>query len=180
MTKNKLSEKQKRFVDWYIKLANATEAARKAGYSTKTANRIASQNLTKLVIQEYLQKRRSQYEELLGFNKATLIQDLHQIKTRCMQVEPVLRYDPKAREYKQVTEVVKKTNDKGENLIIEEGVYQFDSNGAIKAVETINKMMGYNEPDKIEDVTPLEKKVPPVVINKHYDTESDQSSSKTD
>lgn len=180
MKKIKLKEKQKKFVDWYIKLANATEAAKRAGYSAKSAQEIASENLSKPIIQEYLQIRRSKYEELLGFNKATLIQDLHQIKSRCMQVEPVLRYDPKAREYKQVKEIVKKESEDGEVILVEEGVYQFDSNGAIRAVETINKMMGYNEPDKVEDVTPPEKKTPTVIINKIYDTKSDQSSSEAD
>ncbi|MCC0650821.1 terminase small subunit, partial [Clostridioides sp. ZZV15-6598] len=34
---SKLTEKQKRFCDYYIKTGNATEAAIKAGYSEKTA-----------------------------------------------------------------------------------------------------------------------------------------------
>ena len=33
----KLTEKQKKFADFYIKLGNATQAAIKAGYSEKTA-----------------------------------------------------------------------------------------------------------------------------------------------
>ena len=45
---NKLTEKQKRFIDYYIETANATESARKAGYSKKTANNIGKENLTKL------------------------------------------------------------------------------------------------------------------------------------
>lgn len=36
----KLTEKQKKFADYYIELGNATQAAIKAGYSKKTANRI--------------------------------------------------------------------------------------------------------------------------------------------
>ncbi len=42
----KLTEKQKRFADYYIELGNATEAARKAGYSSKTAKSIGQENLT--------------------------------------------------------------------------------------------------------------------------------------
>ena len=45
---NKLTEKQKRFIDYYIETANATESARKAGYSKKTAKNIGKENLTKL------------------------------------------------------------------------------------------------------------------------------------
>lgn len=48
MKKRKLTEKQERFIDYYIELGNATEAARRAGYSEKTAKQIGSENLTKL------------------------------------------------------------------------------------------------------------------------------------
>lgn len=53
----KLTEKQKHFADEYIKLGNATQAAIKAGYSKKTANRIGAENLSKLVIRDYIDKR---------------------------------------------------------------------------------------------------------------------------
>ncbi|EAF4651601.1 hypothetical protein GTP62_12850, partial [Listeria monocytogenes] len=38
----------------YIKCGNATEAARLAGYSSKTANRIGTENLSKPVIKDYI------------------------------------------------------------------------------------------------------------------------------
>lgn len=44
----KLTEKQKRFIDFYIETGNATEAAKKAGYKGKNLNRIGSENLSKL------------------------------------------------------------------------------------------------------------------------------------
>lgn len=53
----KLTEKQKRFADEYIKSGNATQAAIKAGYSKKTANRIGAENLSKLVIRDYIDER---------------------------------------------------------------------------------------------------------------------------
>lgn len=59
---NKLTEKQKRFIDYYIETANATESARKAGYSEKTAKNIGAENLTKLnfFIQKKLDEKESQ------------------------------------------------------------------------------------------------------------------------
>lgn len=56
--KRKLTEKQERFIDFYIELGNATEAARRAGYSKKTAKQIGNENLTKLdyFIKERLKK----------------------------------------------------------------------------------------------------------------------------
>lgn len=53
----KLTEKQKRFADYYIELGNATEAARKAGYSSKTAKSIGQENLTKPDIKSYIKER---------------------------------------------------------------------------------------------------------------------------
>lgn len=55
---DKLTEKQKRFIDYYIKSGNATEAAREAGYKAKTdkaMQNIGSENLGKLG--EYIQER---------------------------------------------------------------------------------------------------------------------------
>ncbi|WP_144533536.1 terminase small subunit [Bacillus pumilus] len=53
----KLTEKQKRFADYYIERGNATEAARKAGYSSKTAKSIGQENLTKPDIKSYIKER---------------------------------------------------------------------------------------------------------------------------
>lgn len=44
----KLTEKQKRFIDYYIEFADAKKAAINAGYSKKTAKQIGSENLSKL------------------------------------------------------------------------------------------------------------------------------------
>jgi phage terminase small subunit len=50
----KLTEKQKRFADYYIETGNATESAIKAGYSEKTAKEMGYENLTKPHIREYV------------------------------------------------------------------------------------------------------------------------------
>lgn len=44
----KLTEMQKRFIDFYIETANATKACEMAGYKGKNLNRVGSQNLSKL------------------------------------------------------------------------------------------------------------------------------------
>lgn len=49
-----LNQRQKLFASEYIKLGNATQAAINAGYSEKTAGRIAGQNLKKLEIKSYI------------------------------------------------------------------------------------------------------------------------------
>jgi phage terminase small subunit len=54
--KEKLTEKQIRFCQEYIIDLNGTQAAIRAGYSEDSAQQIASENLLKPVIQEYIQE----------------------------------------------------------------------------------------------------------------------------
>ena len=53
----KLTEKQKRFADYYIETGNGTEAAVKAGYSKKTARVIGQENLLKPAIKNYIDEK---------------------------------------------------------------------------------------------------------------------------
>ena len=53
-----LTDKQKRFCEEYLIDLNATQAAIRAGYSENTAQQIGSENLSKLVIQEYISKHK--------------------------------------------------------------------------------------------------------------------------
>lgn len=55
-----LSPKQKLFCEYYVALGNATEAAKKAGYSEKTAHEIGRQNLRKLEIRNFLDELANQ------------------------------------------------------------------------------------------------------------------------
>lgn len=53
----KLNRRQKAFADFYLECGNATEAARKAGYSENTASVIGAQNLRKLNVSAYIAER---------------------------------------------------------------------------------------------------------------------------
>ena len=53
----KLTPKQRKFADQYILTGNARQSAIKAGYSEKTASEIASENLNKPNIVEYIEKQ---------------------------------------------------------------------------------------------------------------------------
>lgn len=61
--KDGLTPKQKAFADYYIELGNATEAAKKAGYSEKTARFMGAENLTKPNILAYIEQRTAPTEE---------------------------------------------------------------------------------------------------------------------
>jgi phage terminase small subunit len=58
----KLTPKQKAFADAYIETGNQTEAARRAGYSERSAQQIASENLLKPVVNDYIQSRMAELE----------------------------------------------------------------------------------------------------------------------
>lgn len=63
MKKRKLTEKQERFIDYYIELGNATEAAKKAGYSERTAYSIGNENLKKPEIKKQIEERLKELED---------------------------------------------------------------------------------------------------------------------
>lgn len=69
----KLTEMQKRFIDFYIETANATKACEMAGYKGKNLNRLGSQNLSKLdkfikvKLEEKENKRIASQDEVLQY-----------------------------------------------------------------------------------------------------------------
>ena len=119
-----LNEKQKQFCEEYIIDLNGTQAAIRAGYSGKTANRIASELLSKLDIQEYICELKKKRSERVKYSQDELMRDILEVKNRCMQANPVL--------------------DKEGN---ETGVWKFDSNGANKALDMLAKHVGFYETD---------------------------------
>ena len=61
----KLTPKQKKFAEYYIKCGNATEAAKKAGYSEKSAYAVGQESLKKPVISQYIAKRMEKQDKAL-------------------------------------------------------------------------------------------------------------------
>jgi phage terminase small subunit len=52
-----MTVRQKAFCEYYLETGNSSEAARRAGYSAKVANRIGAENLTKPDIRAYIDER---------------------------------------------------------------------------------------------------------------------------
>ena len=63
MRRSNLTEKQKRFADYYIETGNATQSYIRAGYSENGANRSANKLLTNTDIAEYIAERMRPTEE---------------------------------------------------------------------------------------------------------------------
>ena len=74
-----LTGKQRRFVDEYLIDLNATQAAIRAGYSVKTAREQASQNLTKLNIQQEISEKMAERSKRTGVNQDRIVLELAKI-----------------------------------------------------------------------------------------------------
>lgn len=72
----KLTAKQEIFCREYIIDLNATQAAIRAGYSKKTANRIASENLSKLDIQKKIQELQQERAERTEITQDKVLKEL--------------------------------------------------------------------------------------------------------
>lgn len=71
-----LNDKQQRFCEEYVIDLNATQAAIRAGYSEKTANRIGSENLSKLDIQEYIKTLKQKASDILEITHQDVLKRL--------------------------------------------------------------------------------------------------------
>lgn len=74
-----LTEKQARFVAEYLVDLNATEAAKRAGYSEKTAYSIGFENLRKPEIQEAIQDAMDARAKRTGITQDHVLQELARI-----------------------------------------------------------------------------------------------------
>lgn len=85
-----MTAKQQRFCDEYLIDLNATQAAIRAGYSEKTANRIATENLSKPVIKEYIKARMDEKEDELIADQNEVLKYLTSVLRGESQAEVVV------------------------------------------------------------------------------------------
>jgi len=116
MVSKKLTIKQERFVQEYIKDGNASQASIRAGYSSAAAKEIGSRLLTYANVYEAIKEANKMRSERTNITNDYVLTNLKDIVERCMQNEPVL--------------------DKDGN---ETGVYKFNANGANKSLELLGK-----------------------------------------
>lgn len=62
----RLTQRQRRFAKAYVKTGNGAKAARQAGYSPKAAKEIASENLTKPNVREFVDSLAAEAETVKG------------------------------------------------------------------------------------------------------------------
>lgn len=72
----KLTEKQKRFAQEYLVDLNATAAAKRAGYSEKSASRIAVELLNKTQVSAEIQKQQAKRQKRTEITQEKVLQEL--------------------------------------------------------------------------------------------------------
>ncbi|MCM8525680.1 MAG: terminase small subunit [Lentisphaeraceae bacterium] len=137
---SKLTEKQKRFCQEYIKDLNSTQAAIRAGYAKSSAGVIACKLLKKDNVEEYLGELKKTLGEILQYEAEDIIKDIIEIKDRCMQAVPVMVFDHAEKC------MVQKENREGQ------GVWEFNSRDALKALDMLGKHIGFYEKDNRRQV----------------------------
>lgn len=143
---NKLTPKQKRFCEEYLIDLNATQAAIRAGYSEKTAQIIGFENLTKPIISKFIKEKQEELSKKASISAEWVLKRLKEISDRCMTAEPVMiREGPK---------IVQKTDENGN------GVWEFDSTGAVRATELLGKHIGFFEKDNVQKGNTITVNVP--------------------
>ncbi|MFM1581223.1 terminase small subunit [Helcococcus bovis] len=96
----KITLKQQKFIDEYIISGNASDAARKAGYSKKTAGVIGEENLKKPYLREEIEKRLKEINDA----KILTIEEAMQITTKIARGEPrtIIKKDVNGEEYQDI------------------------------------------------------------------------------
>lgn len=88
MSERKLTPKQERFVEEYLIDLNASAAARRAGYSEKSARDIGQQLIAKTHIQEAIAAKRSERSERTGITADEVVQMIvrqYEINATCYE-----------------------------------------------------------------------------------------------
>lgn len=124
MAKNdpsELTDKQKIFVLEYLVDLNATQAAIRAGYSEKSARSIASENMENPKIQAEVQRQMDARSERTEITADYVLGTIKKTIERCSQAEPVMEWDPIAKE------------------MIHSGEYKFDATNVLKGADLLGR-----------------------------------------
>jgi len=153
----KLTERQKKFCEEYIVDFNATQSAIRSGYSKKTANRIGTENLSKLVIQEYVSELIKDREERTQITADMVVKELakiafHDIRRLYDENGNMIQVSDLDDETASVVSSFKsrkeKTGQGQEDYDIIDEYKRFDK---LKSLELLGKHLGMFEKDKDDD-----------------------------
>lgn len=155
----KLTKKECIFCHQYIIDWNGARSAREAGYSEKTCAVIASENLTKPYINQYIDFIKNDFEKEAGISKLrqlnelkliaySSIEHLHETWIKFEDYEKIKKDNP------GILRAIEGTESKTEFRTVEKSVVEIKYiklklYPKISAITEINKMQGYYEAEKI-------------------------------
>ena len=151
----KLTAKQKRFCDEYLIDLNATQAAIRAGYSEKTAAVIATENLRKPNISEYIEKRMAEKEKSLIADQDEVMKYLTAVMRREMKDSVVVTLQSKTEKWvmdEETGKLKKQTITEEKPSVVEIPAQLRDAN---KAAELLGKAYGIYT-DRVETEVDME------------------------
>lgn len=122
-----LDVRRVRFVRELMIDGNQTAAAERAGYSRKAAASQGSRLMKDAKVLAYKRALARDMFERMGYDKPQLVLKLCEILDRCMEAKPHLSWDSEKRAW------------------VPDGTWVFDARGAVKAVEAMAKLQGFNE-----------------------------------
>lgn len=143
---NFINDKHEVFCKEYLIDLNGNQAAIRAGYAPDSARITASKLLTDANILARIKELMDERSKNLMIDATFVIEGLKDVFERCMQRKAVLDFDPIEKKLKQ------KVDENGSN------VWEFDSNGANKALELLGKHLALFTDKMKQDLTVTEIK----------------------
>ena len=135
-----LKPKHERFCQEYVIDYNGAQAAIRAGYKEKSARGQASELLTNPNILARIREIQQEQIKRLAISQDFVVLQLIDTYNCCREPKPVMKYDY------------------AEQSWVESGMYQFDSRGALKALELLGKHLGTTSvPGNESEADPLSK-----------------------
>lgn len=155
-----LTPKQRRFSEEYVIDWHGTNAAIRAGYSKDTAYSIASENLKKPEIKAYIEELQQDVAKLCGVSAARNVLELKKIaysslaefKDGWMTEKD---FDELTDDQKSVLSEIQHTTKVFEGG--QETIVKFKLHDKQRAIEIMNKMLGFNATDKLDITSKGEK-----------------------
>lgn len=136
MRKAKLTDRQQRFVEEYLVDLNATQAAIRAGYSQKSADKIGAQLLGKTRVAEAISKAKQKRATRTNITQDMIIKEVWELYQLCKVRVPMKEFD-------------------GEPVLDENGEPAFkavDANNAKAALDMLMKHTGAYQADNKREI----------------------------
>lgn len=124
-----LTKKETLFCQEYTIDYNGAAAARRAGYTEKSAAKSANKLLKRPEVMSYVRQLQKEQAERLSLSRDLVVIKTLELLDMCMAAKPVLEWDY------------------SEHCMVEKGTYEVDSKGANQCLDRLAKHLGMTNGD---------------------------------